>query len=154
MATSSDEAMAAFASIGIDTGNDVFHIIGFDPDGRIVLPPQSSGWQAAPPDCPRTTWRREGRLRVRNCPSAPQLNPSALERMPLKNSKSGSGKFSARRADNRKLGLDLPPRAISESHAARVRIWRSPRPIITTAPVRPENFPIRPGNGVFQRHLP
>ncbi len=55
MATSSDEAMAAFASIGIDIGKDVFHIIGFDPDGRIVLPPQSSGWQAAPPDCPRTT---------------------------------------------------------------------------------------------------
>ncbi len=37
MATSSDEAMADLASIGIDIGKDVFHIVGFDPDGRIVL---------------------------------------------------------------------------------------------------------------------
>ena len=37
MATSSDEATADFASIGINIGKDVFHIVGFDPDGRIVL---------------------------------------------------------------------------------------------------------------------
>ena len=37
MATSSDEATADFASIGIDIGKDVFHIVGFDPDGRIVV---------------------------------------------------------------------------------------------------------------------
>ena len=37
MATSSNEAMADLASIGIDIGKDVFHIVGFDPDGRIVL---------------------------------------------------------------------------------------------------------------------
>ncbi len=37
MATSSAEAMAELASIGIDIGKDVFHIVGFDPDGRIVL---------------------------------------------------------------------------------------------------------------------
>jgi hypothetical protein len=37
MASSSAEAMADLASIGIDIGKDVFHIVGFDPDGRIVL---------------------------------------------------------------------------------------------------------------------
>ncbi len=69
----------------------------------------------------------------------------------LKNSKSGGAKFSARRENARKVGLDLPPRSISESHAARARIWRPP-PKITTAPVRPENFPIRTGKGVFQQN--
>jgi hypothetical protein len=26
-----------FASIGIDIGKDVFHIVGFDPQGKVVL---------------------------------------------------------------------------------------------------------------------
>ena len=31
------------ASIGIDIGKDVFHIVGFDLDGNVVLRRQSSG---------------------------------------------------------------------------------------------------------------
>jgi hypothetical protein len=37
MATSSDEAVAEFASIAIDIGKEVFRIVGFDRDGRVVL---------------------------------------------------------------------------------------------------------------------
>jgi transposase len=33
----SDQPTQTFASIGIDIGKDVFHIVGFDPQGKIVL---------------------------------------------------------------------------------------------------------------------
>ena len=36
MATTSPKDMPAILSIGIDIGKDVFHIVGFDPDGKIV----------------------------------------------------------------------------------------------------------------------
>ena len=37
MTTSSKQNDIAPASVGIDIGKDVFHLVGFDPDGRIVL---------------------------------------------------------------------------------------------------------------------
>ena len=37
MAHSSKAAIPELASIGMDIGKDVFHIIGFDLDGKIVL---------------------------------------------------------------------------------------------------------------------
>ena len=37
MAHSSKSAIPELASIGMDIGKDVFHIIGFDLDGKIVL---------------------------------------------------------------------------------------------------------------------
>jgi transposase len=37
MATTSKQTILALASVGIDIGKDVFHIVGFDPDGKIVL---------------------------------------------------------------------------------------------------------------------
>src|SRR5210317_233480 len=37
MTISSRDQEFSFASIGIDIGKDVFHIVGFDPEGRIAL---------------------------------------------------------------------------------------------------------------------
>ncbi len=37
MATTSKQTLPALASVGIDIGKDVFHIVGFDPDGTVVL---------------------------------------------------------------------------------------------------------------------
>ena len=37
MATSSNEHFSALSSVGIDIGKDVFHIVGFDTEGRIAL---------------------------------------------------------------------------------------------------------------------
>ena len=37
MATKSHQKVPELASVGIDIGKDVFHIVGFDPDGKIVL---------------------------------------------------------------------------------------------------------------------
>ena len=37
MATISKQNTFSFASIGIDIGKEVFHLVGFDPDGKIVL---------------------------------------------------------------------------------------------------------------------
>lgn len=37
MATRSNRNMPAFSSIGIDIGKDVFHLVGFDPNGEVVL---------------------------------------------------------------------------------------------------------------------
>ncbi len=47
-----------------------------------------------------------------------------------------------------------PVHHASVPHAARARIWRPPRPKITTAPVRPEKFPIRTEKGLFQQYPP
>ena len=37
MATTSKRNTFALASLGIDIGKEVFHLVGFDPDGKIVL---------------------------------------------------------------------------------------------------------------------
>ena len=37
MATTSKRSTPALSSIGIDIGKDVFHLVGFNPDGKIVL---------------------------------------------------------------------------------------------------------------------
>ena len=37
MATTSKQKITALSSIGIDIGKDVFHLVGFDPAGKIVL---------------------------------------------------------------------------------------------------------------------
>ena len=37
MASTSKYDTRTFASIGIDIGKEVFHLVGFDPDGKIVL---------------------------------------------------------------------------------------------------------------------
>ena len=37
MATTSKQNTVALASVGIDIGKEVFHLVGFDPDGKIVL---------------------------------------------------------------------------------------------------------------------
>ena len=37
MTVSSPDQDFAFTSIGIDIGKEVFHIVGFDPEGRITL---------------------------------------------------------------------------------------------------------------------
>ncbi len=37
MSATSKQAPSELSSIGVDIGKDVFHIVGFDPDGRIVL---------------------------------------------------------------------------------------------------------------------
>ena len=37
MATTSKQNTFALSSIGIDIGKDVFHLVGFGPDGNIVL---------------------------------------------------------------------------------------------------------------------
>jgi transposase len=37
MATTSNQSTFALASVGIDIGKDVFHLVGFNPDGKIVL---------------------------------------------------------------------------------------------------------------------
>ena len=37
MAITSKQSVSALACVGIDIGKDVFHLVGFDPDGRIVL---------------------------------------------------------------------------------------------------------------------
>jgi hypothetical protein len=37
MATTSRQNDFALASVGIDIGKEVFHLVGFDPDGKIVL---------------------------------------------------------------------------------------------------------------------
>jgi len=37
MATTSKQTIFALASIGIDIGKDILHLVGFDPDGKVVL---------------------------------------------------------------------------------------------------------------------
>ena len=37
MATASKQRPFALASVGIDIGKEVFHLVGFNPDGKIVL---------------------------------------------------------------------------------------------------------------------
>jgi len=37
MANTAKQSPSALASVGIDIGKNVFHIVGFDPDGKIVL---------------------------------------------------------------------------------------------------------------------
>ena len=37
MATTSKQTVSALACVGIDIGKNVFHLVGFDPDGQIVL---------------------------------------------------------------------------------------------------------------------
>lgn len=37
MANTSKQSLSALASVGIDIGKNVFHIVGFDTDGKIVL---------------------------------------------------------------------------------------------------------------------
>lgn len=37
MAKTANEAVLELASVGIDIGKDIFHVVGFDTDGRIVL---------------------------------------------------------------------------------------------------------------------
>ena len=37
MANASKQKPSALASVGIDIGKDVFHLVGFNPDGKIVL---------------------------------------------------------------------------------------------------------------------
>jgi hypothetical protein len=37
MAKKSHHSITALSSIGIDIGKDVFHVVGFDPSGAIVL---------------------------------------------------------------------------------------------------------------------
>ena len=37
MATTSKQSLPALTSVGIDIGKEVFHIVGFDPEGRIAL---------------------------------------------------------------------------------------------------------------------
>jgi len=32
-------------SVGIDIGKDVFHLVGFDPDGNVVVRKRSNGWR-------------------------------------------------------------------------------------------------------------
>ena len=37
MATTSKQNDVIFASVGIDIGKEVFHLVGFNTDGKIVL---------------------------------------------------------------------------------------------------------------------
>ena len=37
MTSNHDQPTQTFASIGIDIGKDVFHIVGFDKSGKVVL---------------------------------------------------------------------------------------------------------------------
>ena len=37
MATTSKQTIIALTSVGIDIGKDVFHLVGFDPSGTLVL---------------------------------------------------------------------------------------------------------------------
>ena len=37
MTSTSSSATTDFSSIGIDIGKDVFHLVGFDPEGKVVL---------------------------------------------------------------------------------------------------------------------
>ena len=37
MTTTSKQSLSALTSVGIDIGKDVFHIVGFAPEGRIAL---------------------------------------------------------------------------------------------------------------------
>ena len=37
MAKASQQKISALSSIGIDIGKDVFHLVGFDPSGAVVL---------------------------------------------------------------------------------------------------------------------
>ena len=37
MATTSNQTIPALSSIGIDIGKDVFHLVGFDPVGNLIL---------------------------------------------------------------------------------------------------------------------
>jgi len=37
MASKTIQHSSRLSSIGVDIGKDVFHIVGFDPDGKIVL---------------------------------------------------------------------------------------------------------------------
>jgi len=37
MATKSQRNVPALSSVGIDIGKDVFHLVGFDPDGTIAI---------------------------------------------------------------------------------------------------------------------
>ena len=40
-----DPATPALASIGIDIGKDVFHLVGFDTNGKIAFAARSSVWR-------------------------------------------------------------------------------------------------------------
>ena len=44
MATTSKQTLPALASVGIDIGKDVFHIVGFDPDGKSFCVGRSNAW--------------------------------------------------------------------------------------------------------------
>ncbi len=44
MTVSSDDQDFAFTSIGVDIGKDVFHIVGFDPEGRVALRRKIKRW--------------------------------------------------------------------------------------------------------------
>lgn len=37
MATTSQQTIGALSSVGIDIGKDVFHLVGFEPNGSVVL---------------------------------------------------------------------------------------------------------------------
>ena len=40
-----DTTVAPLASIGVDIGKDVFHLVGFGTHGKILSAARSSGWR-------------------------------------------------------------------------------------------------------------
>jgi hypothetical protein len=79
---------------------------------------------------------------------------SVHRRIPLRNSKSESSKFSAGSANFRKFMLDWVLRAIGELQAAEAEFRPPPQPKIATALVRPGNIPNFGEKGLFQRYSP
>ncbi len=79
MTKSSKQTISAHSSLGIDIGKDVFHLVGFDGDGKIFPrtpgEPATSGPEGNPeeivaiPDIRRLTSGIGGKLTVRRtCP--------------------------------------------------------------------------------------
>ena len=56
MATKSQRNVPSLSSIGIDIGKDVFHLVGFDPDGTIAIrrkvKPAMYCWHGSLPERP------------------------------------------------------------------------------------------------------
>ena len=71
----SGQPAQTFASIGIDIGKEVFHIVGFERDGKIAFRARSSDWrwQRPSPSCRRASWRHGG------MPERPLRQPGAAQ---------------------------------------------------------------------------
>ncbi len=63
MATTSKQNTFALSSIGIDIGKDVFHLVGFNPEGKVVLRKKIKRLALAG-SCPMSAQPAGGRLDV------------------------------------------------------------------------------------------